>query len=166
MIIFVLTLFCSYKTAHAQIEENDEDSAKKAKQYQDCLKQNSQNEKLTQKTFLACKQYLKLVKTGDGLTAAEILAVIKYNLPSILDCYETTLKKSPELTGKLNSRIIIAPSGKVRTCKASTLKGDITDSELTSCVAKTIKSWQFPKPRGNKEVTVNYPFAFNPLGGD
>ena len=165
MTILVLTLFYGFKPAHAQIDGNNEDKAKAEKQYQDCLNENSQSGKLNQKTFLTCKKYVRIVKPGVGLTSNEILAVIKFNFQKISKCYEETLKKSPDLHGKLNSRIIIAPSGQVKTFKASTAPGDITHSELLSCVSKTIKSWQFPKPRGNKDVTVNYPFVFNPLGG-
>lgn len=100
-------------------------------------------------------------KSGSGgLTQAEILAVIRSNLNQIRKCYEELLVRLPGASGKMSSHFIVGPEGKVTISK---IQGStIEDDKMKSCVVKHIAKWKFPAPRGGKDVTVNYPFVFNP----
>ena len=100
------------------------------------------------------------VVTG-GLTAGEISSVIRRNLNQIRHCYERLLQRRPGVVGKANTKFIINPNGRVGSARI--LKSNISDNQFRMCITRTIKKWKFPKPRNNSSVTVNYPFAFNPL---
>jgi len=96
-----------------------------------------------------------------GLKAWEIMNVIRENLNEIRHCYEKSLKKRPQLAGKLLVSFNIGLEGKVtRSCALP--DSDIMDAKVWSCVLGAINAWKFPKPRGEQPVTVNYPFTFRP----
>lgn len=95
------------------------------------------------------------------LTAQEIMTVVRKGLHEIRHCYEESLKKRPQLAGTLAVSVIIGLEGKVtRTCGEP--HSDIMEAKLWSCVIGAINAWKFPKPRGEQQVTVNYPFVFRP----
>ncbi len=54
-------------------------------------------------------------------------------------------------TGKVGSSVV----------QESTLK----DKKVASCIAKAVKRWKFPKPKGGGNVIVTYPFVLSPGGG-
>jgi hypothetical protein len=39
----------------------------------------------------------------------------------------------------------------------------LASTAATNCMMAQIKTWKFPKPRGNGSVSVVYPFTFNTL---
>jgi len=96
-----------------------------------------------------------------GLTAREIMTVMRENLNEIRHCYEKSLKRRPQLSGKLGVSFIISLEGEV-TNSCALPYSDIMDARLWSCALGAINAWKFPKPRGEQHVTVNYPFTFRP----
>lgn len=101
--------------------------------------------------------------TKGGLTAHEIIAVIRANLADIRGCYAALLEKAPDAAGKIPVSILIdGESGRVA---SSIIADDATlkDASLHRCIEKEIASWQFPKPRDAQDVTLTYPFSFSPL---
>lgn len=96
-----------------------------------------------------------------GLTAQEIMAVIRANLNQIRHCYEQLLQRSPNAAGKMSVNFVINNGGRVQTVSVG--DSTISDSMMRGCVTGKIQRWAFPKPRGGQPVTVNYPFVFNPL---
>ena len=96
-----------------------------------------------------------------GLTAGEISSVIRKNLNQIRHCYEQYLQRSPGKSGKVTVKFIINKGG--RTSSVGVRKSNISDRSFRSCITSRIKTWKFPRPRGGSNVTVNYPFVFNPL---
>ena len=96
-----------------------------------------------------------------GLTAQEIMAVIRANLNQIRHCYEQLLQRSPSASGKMGTTFTIDTSGRVTSVNVS--QDTINDSMMRGCVTGKMQRWPFPKPRGGQPVTVNYPFVFNPL---
>lgn len=96
-----------------------------------------------------------------GLTAQEIMAVIRANLNQIRHCYEQLLQRSPSASGKMVTNFVIGTGGSVQSVSVG--QSTISDSVMRSCVTGKIQRWTFPKPRGGQPVTVNYPFVFNPL---
>jgi pSer/pThr/pTyr-binding forkhead associated (FHA) protein len=96
-----------------------------------------------------------------GLTAQEIMAVIRAHLNEIRHCYEQLLQRSPSASGKIAVEFVIALSGRVSTVRVT--EATLSDSGMRGCVTGRIQRWGFPKPRGGQPVTVTYPFVFNPL---
>ncbi len=102
-------------------------------------------------------------KSKGGLTPQEIMVVIRANLNQIRNCYEKLLKRQPNAAGKIAVNFVVAKgTGKVKKGVAITT-ATISDKEMQACVTATISNWRFPKPRQNQDVTINYPFVFNPL---
>ncbi len=96
-----------------------------------------------------------------GLTAQEIMAVIRANLNQIRHCYEQLLQRSPSAAGKITVNFVVSTSGGVQTVNVQ--DSSIDDASMRGCVTGRISRWAFPKPRGGQPVTVSYPFVFNPL---
>ncbi len=96
-----------------------------------------------------------------GLTAGEIFSVIRKNLNQIRHCYEQYLQRAPGKSGKVAVKFSINRSG--RTSSVSVRRSNISDRSFRSCITSRIKTWKFPRPRNASNVTVNYPFVFNPL---
>ena len=96
-----------------------------------------------------------------GLSASEISGVIRRNLNQIRHCYERLLQRQPDIVGKASVKFVIKPNGLVGS--VNIVRSDISNRSFRSCISGTIKRWKFPKPRNNSSVTVNYPFAFNPV---
>ena len=96
-----------------------------------------------------------------GLTAGEISSVIRKNLNQIRHCYEQYLQRIPGKAGKVAVKFTINKSG--RTSSVAIRRSNISDRSFRNCISSRIKTWKFPRPRGGSNVTVNYPFVFNPL---
>jgi TonB family protein len=106
------------------------------------------------------------IPTGDpsvsgGLTAQEIMAVIRSHLNEIRHCYEQLLQRSPSASGKISVNFTVGLSGSVT--RVSVAEATLNDAVTRGCVTGRIQRWTFPKPRGGQPVEVNYPFVFNPL---
>ncbi len=96
-----------------------------------------------------------------GLTAQEIMAVIRAHLNEIRHCYEQLLQRSPSASGKIAVSFVIGLSGGVT--RVGVQEATLNDSVMRGCVTGRIQRWTFPKPRGGQPVDVSYPFVFNPL---
>jgi TonB family protein len=95
-----------------------------------------------------------------NLSREEIEAVIRANLAKIKACYERRLQAKRGLQGRVTSKFIITPDGRVST--ASISQSDLADGPTENCIASEIKRWKFPLPRGGGQVSVSYPFVFTP----
>jgi outer membrane biosynthesis protein TonB len=51
---------------------------------------------------------------------------------------------------------VIAGTGKV--ASAVVQESTIDNPTVANCIAKAVKRWKFPKPRGGGNVIVTYPF--------
>jgi TonB family protein len=92
-----------------------------------------------------------------------IRKVIHANRGQIRYCYESRLNQKPKLNGKVAIKFVISPSGSVST--SSVAQSTAGDTELETCVAGRVRTWQFPKPKGGGVVIVTYPFIFAQSGG-
>lgn len=99
--------------------------------------------------------------TGHGqLSQGEIEGVVSRNKPGITrrcwepawDARDSTAGKSAKVTVSLT----VGPSGSV---SASSASGGEHFPGLSSCIAGSVKSWQFPPSDGS--TPVNIPFSFN-----
>ncbi len=88
-----------------------------------------------------------------------IRRVIQANLKAIKACYEKQLNRRPDLFGKLVIEWDIGDGGRV--IRARVKSTELSDSEVGSCVVNHLKTWTFPTPPTNNEVTVSFPFFFS-----
>lgn len=89
-----------------------------------------------------------------------IRRIVRARINEVRSCYNAGLTKDPNLQGRVSVNFVITGTGKVGSSvvQESTLK----DSSVANCVAKAVKRWQFPKPRGGGNVIVTYPFNLSP----
>jgi hypothetical protein len=97
--------------------------------------------------------------TQGDLDKAIIRRYVKRNIQKITYCYEKQLLAKPTLAGTVAAQFYIAPTGRVASASAAGV-----DPDVATCVAGVIKAIEFPKPRGDGGVQVNYPFIFRPAG--
>jgi hypothetical protein len=98
------------------------------------------------------------VNAAGALDKNIIRRFIRRKLPQVRFCYEKELIVQPKLKGIVRTVFVIGPSGKVSS--ANVQAGIHKTVDL--CVAKVIRSIQFPKPKGGGRVRVSYPFSFEP----
>ncbi len=93
----------------------------------------------------------------DGDLSSDLIAgVVRRNLGSMTACYESALKRSGSLSGKVTVEFTVSAVGKVTEVdfKDDTLGSD----DVTSCMKVKIKGWVFPASKG--ESNISHPFVF------
>lgn len=78
--------------------------------------------------------------------------------PKIRDCYETALKRDPNLTLTSDVSIEVGPLGSVTSAKARGLEGV---PQLKKCIERVVKDVRFPKPQGGS-VEIVLPLRLYP----
>lgn len=96
-----------------------------------------------------------------GMSQGEILAVIRAHQNQLRHCYQKLLQRSPGASGIVKLEFTIAITGRVASSKLA--KSSLGDQALGSCIVGAVRRWKFPRPRGNAEVVVSYPFTFQPV---
>ncbi len=91
-----------------------------------------------------------------------IRRVVREHMSQIRYCYERELVKNPGLSGKITMKWIINGSGRVTT--STVADTSMKSKPVESCIARKIRGWRFPKPKGGGIVIVNYPFVFKKSG--
>ena len=56
----------------------------------------------------------------------------------------------------------IGPDGKVAQSSATSSDRDM--QPVATCIAKNVRTWLFPMPKGGGNVVVNYPFVLKASG--
>ena len=97
-------------------------------------------------------------RAAGGLDKELILQVIHRNDQQIRFCYGSQLTRFPKLNGKIWVKFVISEKGAVAALQV--VRSTVGSTELETCVASRVPTWQFPKPAGGGAVIVNYPFAF------
>jgi len=82
---------------------------------------------------------------------------VRARLGAIKGCYERSLKRNPNLSGKIKIRWTITAAGTVSEVEIE--EDSMGDAEVTSCIRGLVKRWRFPAPSGGS-VDVVYPFVF------
>jgi hypothetical protein len=67
-------------------------------------------------------------------------------------CYERRLKTDSSLEGKLDLNISISPTGRVTSVTVN--RDTVKDSKMRSCIRRTIRKWDFPKPIGGGVIVA------------
>jgi outer membrane biosynthesis protein TonB len=103
------------------------------------------------------------VEVRGALDPAVIRQIIEERLSEIRYCYENSLLKNDQLSGKVAASWTIQAAGDVADIKTTVNSKEM--GGLESCVQSQIARWKFPEPKGGGRVHVRYPFVFNPVGG-
>ena len=75
-------------------------------------------------------------------------------------CYNAGLSKDRKLEGRVVVNFVIFGTGKVNSSVVA--ESTLSDQAVANCIAKAVKRWTFPKPRGGENVIVDYPFELEP----
>jgi hypothetical protein len=94
----------------------------------------------------------------DGSLDPSIIAKeIRGRLGAVKACYESGLKRNPNIGGKIQLRFTVSSVGKVTA--ASVENDTMHDDEVASCIKSRVLTWRFPAPSGGS-VEFSYPFIF------
>ncbi len=91
-----------------------------------------------------------------GLDRDQIIAVINRNRGQIVYCYERGLQSQPNIGGRVAVSFIIGPNGRINTAQVA--QSSLASKTVENCMLSKMKTWQFPRPVGNVNVDVLYPF--------
>jgi TonB family protein len=95
---------------------------------------------------------------GDGLSKSLVGEYLGRYWSQFKWCYSRELDKDPNLYGKVTVTFTISKEGRVS--EALVLNSSMNDMNVESCVLRTIRRINFPRPDGGGEVIVTYPFLF------
>ncbi|HLU68293.1 MAG TPA: AgmX/PglI C-terminal domain-containing protein, partial [Kofleriaceae bacterium] len=95
-----------------------------------------------------------------GLTAAEILKVVRSRKNAIGNCYERELQRSKNLGGKVVITWRITPDGRVQAAKVRSTT--MRNGKVEDCIVRQIAGLKFPQPKNGQTAKVNFPFIFAP----
>ena len=98
------------------------------------------------------------VVTG-SLDRSIIQRVIRRHRNQIRRVYESALKASPKLAGKVVVKFTVGADGKVT--KAEISESTLKNKQVEEGILRVVKRWIFPKPAGGSEVEITYPFVFS-----
>jgi TonB family protein len=91
-----------------------------------------------------------------------IRRIIRRHINEVKYCYQRELARSPNLTGRVTIRFVIAASGQV--VQSSVASSTLGNASVERCISSAVRRWLFPKPRGGGVVIVSYPFVLRTTG--
>ena len=96
----------------------------------------------------------------DGeIDRAAILGVLRKNKVKFNNCYQYSLQQKTSIQGTLKMQWEILPNGKVRA--VAPVSDNVGSKVLINCVAKTLRSLNFPAPPSGQIPRVAFPFVFS-----
>ncbi len=99
------------------------------------------------------------VDVNGRLPGEVIQRIVRQNFGRFRNCYESSLRTNPSLTGRVAVKFVIGRDGSVTT--ASDGGSDLPDQNVIQCVTRGFQNLSFPSPEGGI-VTVLYPLTFTP----
>lgn len=87
---------------------------------------------------------------------------IRSQAPKVRACYESSLKTTPTLAGKIIMHWTIDADGAARTVGVES--NSMPPSSVPGCLQAIIEEWHFPKPALGS-VEVSFPFVFRTTDG-
>lgn len=96
------------------------------------------------------------VSVEGGLDRDQIIAVINRHQGEIIYCYERGLQTAPQIGGRVAVDFVIGPAGRITTARVT--NSSLRSPTVENCMLAKMRNWQFPRPVGNVDVDVNYPF--------
>ena len=98
-----------------------------------------------------------------SLSKEVIRRVIGRHINEVRFCYEQELSSRPDLSGRVQVKFIISPSGAVQA--ANVESSTLGAARAEGCIAQAVRRWTFPAPDGGGIVIVSYPFVLEAAGG-
>ena len=98
-----------------------------------------------------------------SLSKEVIRRVIQRHINEVRFCYEQELASRPDLSGRVQVKFIISPSGAVQA--ANVENSSLGAARAEQCIAQAVRRWTFPAPDGGGIVIVSYPFVLEAAGG-
>ena len=83
--------------------------------------------------------------------------IVRAHINQVRHCYNQGLANDKNLKGRVAVQFTIGGSGKVPTAVVASTT--VKDASVGNCIAKAVRRWKFPKPRGGGSVIVTYPFV-------
>jgi hypothetical protein len=96
-----------------------------------------------------------------GLDQDQINSVVQSHLGQVVNCYEQGLQGNPQLRGRVSVYFVINKYGGVSTARIA--NSSIPSSRVQNCIVAKLKNWKFPRPVGDVNVRVTYPFVLKRL---
>ncbi len=107
----------------------------------------------------ARKPRIGKVKLNGSLDKDTIRRIVRAHINEVRHCYQQGLARDPNLKGRVSIQFQIGGTGKV--ILAVPQSSNLKDGRVGQCVAKAVRRWKFPRPRGGGSTLVTYPFVFN-----
>ncbi|MBX9767148.1 MAG: AgmX/PglI C-terminal domain-containing protein [Bdellovibrionales bacterium] len=102
------------------------------------------------------------VKADEGLTNAQVMAIVKQYLGEIQQCYERSLLDNPGIAGRVEYEWEIESQGRVQEVRVK--KSEIASADqLNTCVMAVFKRMKFPVAKNGHSTTPNIGFPFGRL---
>ncbi len=98
-----------------------------------------------------------------SLSKEVIRRVIQRHINEVRFCYEQELNQRPDISGRVQIKFIISPSGAVQA--ANVENSSLGAARAEQCIAQAVRRWTFPAPDGGGIVVVSYPFVLEAAGG-
>jgi TonB family protein len=99
-------------------------------------------------------------KVQGALDKDIIRRIVRAHINEVRSCYNQGLVRNPNLQGRVAVNFVITSTGKVGS--AVVQESSLKDKSVGNCIAKAVKRWKFPRPRGGGNVIVTYPFNLSP----
>lgn len=96
------------------------------------------------------------VDVQGALSKTQISKVVDAENAALRECYLIGLILIPELAGKITVNFVITGTGRVGSSVVQS--SDLENQAVSYCVARTIKGWTFPTPRGGGNVIATISF--------
>ena len=105
---------------------------------------------------------MKGAKVQGALDRDIVRRIVRAHINEVRFVYNRALQRDPSVQGRVDVQFTIGATGKV---VVAVVAGDSTRSPgLARDIAKAVKRWKFPAPRGGGNVVVNFPFVLDPDG--
>jgi TonB family protein len=91
-----------------------------------------------------------------------ITSIVRSNLPRLQAIYNRSLKMNPDLKGKIIIKFTIVPDGSVSDVEM--VSSTFGDADFENSMLLRVRQWKFPAIKEEKNLTVTYPFVFQPSG--
>lgn len=96
-----------------------------------------------------------------GLDQDQINSVVQSHLGQVVNCYEQGLQSKPNMRGRVAVYFVINPSGSVSTARVA--NSSVDSGRVENCIVSKLRGWKFPRPVGQVNVRVTYPFVLKRL---
>lgn len=91
-----------------------------------------------------------------------IRTVVRSNIGDVRRCYNQGLATDPNLAGRVAVQFTIGPEGTVFIAEVIESQLPKEAKAVERCLIAAVENWQFPRPPGEGNVMVTYPFVLEP----